>query len=351
MTVPTLQGVMRETITTPRIATRVLLTGPEPGEPVLLLHGNVSSATWWEDVMLTLPPDFRGIAPDQRGYGEADPEKKIDATRGTGDLADDAVALLDHLGIANAHVVGNSMGGSVVWRMLAQCPERFLTVTLVAPGSPFGFGGTRDAHGTPCWEDYAGSGGGLANPELMRLMQADDRGMDSPFSPRAALRTLVFKPPFVPMREESLLTAMLQTHLGPQDLPGDFVKSANWPFVAPGVWGPANAMSSKYAGDVDALYAISPKPRILWIRGSDDLAVADAAASCPGNLGAQGLIPGWPGMAVFPPQPMLAQTRGVLEKYAVAGGGFREEVMADTGHAPFIENLAEFNEIFHPHLG
>ncbi|MEJ5224325.1 MAG: alpha/beta fold hydrolase, partial [Anaerolineales bacterium] len=117
----------------------------------------VSSATWWEETMLALPAGYRGIAPDQRGFGDADPAKKIDATRGMGDLADDAVALLDALGIHQAHIVGNSLGGMVVWRMMADYPERFLTVTLVATGSPYGFGGTKDVDGTPCWPDFAGS--------------------------------------------------------------------------------------------------------------------------------------------------------------------------------------------------
>ena len=35
-----------------------------------------------------------------------------------GDLADDAVALLDHLGIEKAHIVGSSLDGMVVWRMM-----------------------------------------------------------------------------------------------------------------------------------------------------------------------------------------------------------------------------------------
>lgn len=350
MKVPTLNGVTARTIGTERITSRVLFTGPDDGVAVLFLHGNVSSATWWEELMLALPRGFRGIAPDQRGFGEADPAKKIEATRGTADLAEDAVALLEHLGITAAHVVGNSMGGSVVWRLLLDCPARLLSVTLVAPGSPYGFGGTKNPAGTPCWADFAGSGGGLANPQLIQRIQAGDRDMESPFSPRAALRTLVFKPPCVPEREEDLLSAMLQTHTGPEDLPGDSVKSSNWPYVAPGNWGLANAVSPKYAGDISRLYAIDNKPGILWVRGSHDLAVSDAAASCPGALGAAGLIPDWPGVEVFPPQPMLGQTRAVLEAYATAGGSYREVVIDDTGHVPFIEKPHEFNKVFRSHL-
>jgi len=81
-----------------------------------------------------------------------------------------------------------------------------------------------------------------------------------------------------------------------------------------------------------------------------DLAVSDAAASDPGALGQMGLIPGWPGAEVYPPQPMLAQTRAVLERYAIAGGAYREIVIQNAGHVPFLEKPAEFNAIFHPFL-
>ena len=300
--------------------------------------------------MLRLPAGYRGIAPDQRGYGEADADQKIDATRGAGDLADDAVALLNQASVEKVHLVGNSMGGSVVWRMLTVCPNRVRTVTLVAPGSPFGFGGTRDAEGTPCWEDFAGTGGAFVNPELVRRIQSGDRGLEHPFSPRAALRALVYKPPFVPPREEDLLTATLQTHVGAEGFPGDSLPSPNWPYRSAGKWGLTNATSSKYAGDVSRLYGISPKPPILWVRGSHDLAISDSAASCPGALGGAGMIGEWPGPEVFPPQPMLAQTRAVLEKYAALGGVFLEAVIDDTGHVPFIEKPEEFDAVFHVHL-
>lgn len=38
-----------------------------------------------------------------------------------------------------------------------------------------------------------------------------------------------------------------------------------------------------------------------------------------------------------PPQPMIAQTRAVLERYAESGGSHREVVLDGTGHAPFLE--------------
>jgi pimeloyl-ACP methyl ester carboxylesterase len=350
MNIPILAGIRSERITTPRISTRVLFSGDENGTPVLFLHGNVSSATWWEETMLALPTGFQGIAPDQRGFGDADIDKKIDATDGMGDLARDAAALLDHWNIEQAHIVGNSLGGMVVWRMLVDFPERFLSVTLVDTGSPYGFGGTKDLEGTPCFDDFAGSGGGLTNPELAQRIKDNDLSLDSQFSPRAAIRMLLVKPPFIPPRENELVLSLNSSHIGEQDVPGDSTPSPNWPFSAPGVWGATNATSPKYAVDVNKIINSEPKHRILWIRGADDMVVSDTAASDPGFLGMAGLIPDYPGPEVFPPQPMLGQTRAVLEKYASAGGSYEEVVIEDAGHLPFIEKPEVFNQAFHAHL-
>ena len=351
MTIPTMAGITAKTVTTDRITTRVLFSGSDDGIPVLFLHGNVSSATWWEDLLVSLPKGYRGIAPDQRGFGEAEGHAKVDATKGMGDFADDAFALLDHLGYDKAHVVGNSLGGMVVWRMLMKDSQRLLSVTLADPGSPFGFGATRDVGGTPTTPDFAGSGGGLSNPELIKRLGEGDMSTESDFSPRSALRTLLVKPPFISAREDELVMSMNATHLGDQDIPGDAEQSVNWPHMAPGKWGATNATSPKYAGDINNIINCDSKPIILWVRGSHDLVVSNTAASDPGFLGRMGLLPGWPGEEAYPPQPMIGQIRKILEKYAAAGGEFEEIVIQDTGHVPFIEKPEEFNIVFHPHIG
>ena len=346
-----LPGITSRMISTGRLTTRVLFSGVDGGTPILFLHGNLSSATWWETTMLRLPSGFRGIAPDQRGFGEADARAKIDATNGLGDLAADALVLLDELDIDRVHLVGNSMGGGVVWRLMADAPERILSVTQVSPGSPYGFGGTKNAAGELCWEDGAGSGGGLINPQLVERLESGDDGTDSPFSPRNALRTLIVVPGSIPENEDSLVTAMLSTHLGEQDYPGDMTPSTNWPFIAPGTMGVNNALSPRYTDDlVDRLIGADPKPPIAWIRGELDKVVADLAAGDPGTLGAFGLIPGWPGTDVYPSQPMLGQTRAVLDRYAEAGGTYQETIIEGTAHVPFIEEPTDFDAVFHAHI-
>ena len=103
-TVPTLPGITSKMIDTPRIKTHVLFSGAEDGTPVLFLHGNASSATYWEEIMLKLPAGFCGIAPDLRGYGDTE-DKLIDATRGAGDWVDDILSLMDTLKVEKAHLV------------------------------------------------------------------------------------------------------------------------------------------------------------------------------------------------------------------------------------------------------
>lgn len=347
-----LDGITEKTIKTARLSTRALFGGTEDGAPVLFLHGHLASASWWEETMLALPPGFRGIAPDQRGFGEADPAQKIDARRGMGDLADDARALLDTLKIDRAYLVGHAMGGAVIWQMLVDIPERILGAVLVAPVSPYGFGGTKDVEGTPCMPGFAGSGAGLFNRPLMFQIGEGNRDEEvkHPFSPRSTLRRLIVKPPFIPAREETLVDSMLAIHVGEKDLPGDVIPSRSWPFMEPGVWGAMNALSPKYMQAAAPLLETNPKPPVLWIRGADDVFISDQSLLDTGTMGARQMIQRWPGPGVFPPQPMIGQTQAVLDRYAGSGGSYRAVVVEGCGHAPFIEKPAAFNAALHEHL-
>jgi pimeloyl-ACP methyl ester carboxylesterase len=351
MKVSILEGVNEQTITTDRLTTRVLFAGPEEGIPVLFVHGNFSSATWWEETMVKLPPGYRAIAPDQRGFGDADPAVKVNAENGMGDFVDDAIALMDQLHYDRFHLVGNSLGGLVVWWMMADKSERLLSVTLAGPGSPYGFGGTKDARGTATNDDFAGSGGGLLNPVLIQGLLDGDRTADTQFSPRTVLRRLVWGPPLIPEREDVLLDAMFKVHISNMDLPGDKEVSSNWPYVKPGKWGATNAMSPKYVGDlVRRVLAARHKVKVLWIYGAEDVAVSNSAASDPGTWGPTGLLDGFPGAEEYPPQPMMAQIRVLLDDYRERGGSYQEVAVEGSGHVPFITHQDDFNTVFHNFL-
>lgn len=338
-------------ITTSRLAVHVRQTGAPYGIPVLFIHGNASSSVYWAEMMEQLPAGMRGVAPDLRGYGLTE-DLPIDATRGLMDWVDDLDALLQAMGIKQHHIVGHSLGGAFIFSWIAKHSDSVLSATLVNPGSPYGFGGTKDLEGTPCYPDFAGSGGGIVNPEFARLIGEGDRSSDNPqASPRVVMNSFYWKPPFVPAAEEELLTGLLQQKVGDQRYPGDAVPSDNYPGAAPGHFGPINAASPKYIGDsVTRFIAAIHKPPILWIRGSDDQIVSDNSLFDVGTLGKLGLIPGYPGEDIYPPQPMVSQTRHVLDQYQAQGGTYAEVVMDGTAHSPYIEQPAVFNGHFHPFL-
>lgn len=105
------------------------------GEPVLLLHGFSASALMqWKvpGVAELLSRRYRVIAMDFRGHGRSD--KPYDPGMYGIHLVRDAVGLLDHLGIAKAHVVGYSMGGRVALRMSVDHPERLHSATIGGMG-------------------------------------------------------------------------------------------------------------------------------------------------------------------------------------------------------------------------
>lgn len=347
-TVPTLPGITSKMIATARLNTHVLFSGPDDGTPVVFIHGNASSATFWEETMLALPGGYRGIAPDLRGYGDTD-DLIVDATRGAKDWSDDLKALSDVLGNRPGHLVGWSLGGGVAMQFALDYPELVASLILVNPVSPYGFGGSKGLDGTPCYDDFAGSGGGVVNPEFVKRIQEQDRSGDDPNSPRNVINTFYYKPPFRAAREEDYLSSLLTEKIGTDRYPGDFNLSNNWPGVCPGVYGPINATGPKVF-NTSAIADLATKPSILWIRGDSDQIVSDTSFFDFGTLGQLGFVPGWPGADVYPPQPMVSQTRAVLEKYQANGGHYQEVVIADAGHSPHVEQPAAFNQALHTHL-
>lgn len=319
-------------VDTARLRTSVYEAGSDDGPPVVLVHGNLSTGRFFEPLLTRLPG--RVIAPDMRSFGRSDPAP-LDATRGLADWADDVAALLDALDITQPpHLLGWSTGGAAIARYAVSRPVASLT--FVDPVSPYGYGGTLP-DGTPCFPDNAGAGGGGINPEVVERLRAGDRSADSPFSPRSVFRAFYVRQGFLDPREDLLVDEMLLTVLGDTNYPGDSVTSAHWPGFAPGPTGILNAVSPKYCDWTD-LVGLDPKPPVLWTHGGADLVVADGSPLEAGTLGAAGVIPGWPGPEVYPPQPMVSQTRALLARYAAAGGRVQEELVPGAGHGPFLDS-------------
>ncbi|WP_111767068.1 alpha/beta fold hydrolase [Nakamurella deserti] len=330
-----LPGVRSVQVDTERLRVHLLESGPADGVPLVLLHGNLSTGRFYEHLMPRIPDTYRVLAPDMRGFGDTEP-LPLDATRGLTDWADDLAALLDALGIDRPpHLVGWSTGAAAITAFVRTRPAASLT--FLDPVSPYGYGGVR-RDGTPNADDHAGSGAGSVNPQLVASLARHDDDPGNPFSIRNVMRSLFFAPGFtLPAEREDVLVAEIhKTLLGDDGYPGDAATSPHWPGVAPGVRGIANALSPKYCR-WDDIVDLDPKPPVLWTHGALDLVVSDASPLDFGVLGAQGLVPGWPGAHEFPVQPQVTQIRDVLQRYAAAGGSVRSEMFEGSAHGPCID--------------
>jgi 2-hydroxymuconate-semialdehyde hydrolase len=125
------------TITANGISTNVHVSGA--GDPVLLLHGSGPGVTAWANWRLTIPrlaEHFTVVAPDVVGFGFTDRPERISYDLQT--WTDHALGVLDALGIAKAHVVGNSFGGSLAMSLAINHPDRVSRLVLMgAVGVPF----------------------------------------------------------------------------------------------------------------------------------------------------------------------------------------------------------------------
>jgi len=320
----------------------------EEGFPVVFVHGNVSSSPFFFPAMEALGDQWRPLAVDLRGFGGTD-TAPVDATRGLADFADDVRDALDGMDIGDVHLVGWSMGAGVAMQMLLDDPARFRSVTLINPVSPYGFGGTSGADGRLLSPDAAGSGGGTASPVFVQALKDGDYSSDSPNAPRNVLRTFYVAPGWDGSHEEMFVASMLSTSVGDDNYPGDSVPTSHWPGTAAGNRGVLNTMAPTHL-DLSGIVDVSPKPPILWIRGGKDQIVGDHSMFDLAALGEIGAIPGWPGAEVAPAQPMLVQTRSVLDAYANNGGRYVEKVFPECGHSPHIEDVPGFVAALEAHL-
>lgn len=104
------------------------------GPALVLLHGLGSSTMDWEYQYGHFEKDYRIIAPDFRGFGQSD---KPDGPYLVAQQADDIRALLDHLDIEHAAVVGFSMGGAVAFEFAATHPQRVQRLIIVNSSPSF----------------------------------------------------------------------------------------------------------------------------------------------------------------------------------------------------------------------
>jgi 3-oxoadipate enol-lactonase len=96
------------------------------GSPILFLHGYPHSRALWSPQLGALTGQARCIAPDLRGFGESVREGPFSMDR----YAEDAEALLAHLGVTRTVVCGLSMGGYVAFALWRRRPDLVRALVL-----------------------------------------------------------------------------------------------------------------------------------------------------------------------------------------------------------------------------
>jgi 3-oxoadipate enol-lactonase/4-carboxymuconolactone decarboxylase len=110
-------------------------SGRPDGDVVLLLGSLGSTLAMWDAQAAALGEHYRVIRADHRGHGGSPaPEGPYSID----DLVGDAVALLDRLGVARAHVVGLSIGGMTAMRLASLHPSRVGRVAVLCTSALFG---------------------------------------------------------------------------------------------------------------------------------------------------------------------------------------------------------------------
>jgi pimeloyl-ACP methyl ester carboxylesterase len=107
------------------------------GPPVVLVHGFASSlqGNWRATGVIPalVAAGRKAVALDCRGHGRSGKPHDPEAYGGT-KMPDDVIALMDHLGIGRADLIGYSMGGFIAASLMVRRPERFSTVILSGVG-------------------------------------------------------------------------------------------------------------------------------------------------------------------------------------------------------------------------
>lgn len=344
-------GITSRIVETDRLSVHVLLregddAATPPERTVVFLHGVLGSSLLWQEILQDLPSDIRAVAVDLRGYGRTE-NAPVDASRGVRDFSDDLAATLTALDIPTAHLVGWSLGGAVALQYALEHPV--LSLTLQAPISPFGLGGTR-RDGSRLHDDDAGTGGSTANAAFVQRLIAHDRSADAESSPRRVFRAEFVAPGYTSEHEDVWVDALLSTSTAVGNYPGDSRPSPTWPGYAPGTTGVLNALAPGNL-NLSGIVELDPKPPVLWVHGELDALISDRSLADPNALGELGVLPDWPGADEAPPQPMVAQTFDVLSAYAAAGGDVTELALPGVAHSPHLERPAAFRAALLTRIG
>lgn len=169
-------GLAHEQLTVHNLNIHYYQGGPASGETLVLLHGFAADKDNWLRFSRPLTQDYRVIALDLPGFGDSDlPPGSYDVGTQAERLAD----ILDELGVQQAHVLGNSMGGQIAALFAARYPERVRSLALFANA------GIESPHKSELYQLLTS---GSPNPLVVKQPQDFDK----------LLRFVFVEPPYLP---------------------------------------------------------------------------------------------------------------------------------------------------------
>lgn len=169
-------GLAHEQLTVHNLNIHYYQGGPASGETLVLLHGFAADKDNWLRFSRPLTQDYRVIALDLPGFGDSDlPPGSYDVGTQAERLAD----ILDELGVQQAHVLGNSMGGQIAALFAARYPERVRSLALFANA------GIDSPHKSELYQLLTS---GSPNPLVVKQPQDFDK----------LLRFVFVEPPYLP---------------------------------------------------------------------------------------------------------------------------------------------------------
>jgi 3-oxoadipate enol-lactonase len=98
------------------------------GHPLLLIHGGLGTLRMWDEQVPAFAERYRVIRYDTRGFGRTETDDVEFSNTA------DAAAVLDHLGVGSAYVVGQSRGGMIALDLAVERPDRVDALVSVAGG-------------------------------------------------------------------------------------------------------------------------------------------------------------------------------------------------------------------------
>lgn len=102
------------------------------GEPLILVPSTAYSGEVWKPSQMPLAQSLNLILHDPRGCGRSVATQEVYTIE---QMADDVVALMDHLQVPSAHLLGHSMGGRIALCLAQNFPGRVKSLIMAASGS------------------------------------------------------------------------------------------------------------------------------------------------------------------------------------------------------------------------